>query len=64
MKAKKQRAKIETANRSPPPPTPHPLGAPIRRTAKLDLSKLLAETPEQCIDSSWENLPPVGRELP
>lgn len=63
MKAKKQRAKSKTANRKKAPDHTPPLGPTNTPTAKLNLSTLLAETPERCIDSSWENLAPAGREF-
>lgn len=63
MKAKKQRAKSKTANRRNAPDNAPSLGSTSTPTAKLDLSTLLAETPERSIDSSWENLAPVGREF-
>lgn len=38
---------------------------PSKRTlgAELDLLILLAETPEQCVDISWDRMPPVGLEI-
>lgn len=62
MKAKKRRAKINTKNQGRALEKRLSSGSPIPHTAKLDLSTLLAETPEKCIDRSWENLPSVGRE--
>lgn len=47
---------------------PRTFKAPKRRKhsekAKLDLAVLLSETPDNCIDTQWESLPPTGRELP
>lgn len=63
MKSKKQRAKSKTAKRGNAPDNAPSLGPTNTPTTKLNLSTLLAETPEQCIDSSWENLAPVGREF-
>lgn len=33
------------------------------RKPKLDLTTLLAETPNDSIDFGWEILPPIGREF-
>lgn len=63
MKAKKQRATIKVAGRRTAPDKGPSLGTPIPKNTKLDLFTLLAETPEQCIDSTWENCSPVGREF-
>jgi len=63
MKAKKKSAKTKTANPGNAPDDARSMGPTNAPTAKLDLSTLLAETPERCIDSSWENLLPVGREF-
>lgn len=47
---------------------PSTFNAPTRRKhsekAELDLMVLLAETPDNCIDTQWESLQPTGREVP
>lgn len=46
---------------------PRTFNAPKRRKhsekVELDLMVLLAETPDNCIDTQWESLTPTGREV-
>jgi hypothetical protein len=61
MAAKMKRKKAVGAHQTVDATSPN--SGDAARRSKLTLAALLAETPEESVDSVWEKMRPVGREF-